>query len=139
MHPIGGLQYLLEYNMLVLFVKTQFLIWIRDSQPARIWTPISQTKSGYANHWATLRWLLVILKYFASFKFSLCVSKMHSFKYESRQTISLGDAGLQIKLSTIGISSLPNSIIDYDSIPIYFWLKSIVFNFLLIKRSIYID
>ena len=29
-------------------------IWIWDRKPAWIWTPISWTKSGYANLWATL-------------------------------------------------------------------------------------
>ena len=33
--PIAGLRYLLEYDMIVLFMKTQFLIWIRDNKPAR--------------------------------------------------------------------------------------------------------
>ena len=42
--------------MLVLFMKTQFLIWIWDSKPARIWTRISRTESGYTYHWATLQW-----------------------------------------------------------------------------------
>ena len=37
-------------------MRTQFSIWIQDREPARIWTPISKTKSGYANHWATLHW-----------------------------------------------------------------------------------
>ena len=32
--PITGLQYLLQYQMLVLFMKWQFSIWIRDSDPA---------------------------------------------------------------------------------------------------------
>ena len=54
---IAGLLYLLEYYMLVLFVKTQFSIWIGDSKPAEIWTPISGTERGYPNHWATLYWL----------------------------------------------------------------------------------
>ena len=43
--------------MLVLFLKTQFLIWIRDKKPAGIWARISKTESGYDNHWATLHWL----------------------------------------------------------------------------------
>ena len=38
MPPIAGLQYLLEYYVLVLFVKTKFSIRIQDSKPARIWT-----------------------------------------------------------------------------------------------------
>ena len=42
--PIAGLQYLLEYYMVILFVKTQFLIWIPDSEQARIWTQISRPK-----------------------------------------------------------------------------------------------
>ena len=54
---IAGLQYFLEYYILVLFLKTQFWIGIRDSKPAQIWTQISATKSGYANHWAILHWL----------------------------------------------------------------------------------
>ena len=54
--PITGFQYLLLYHMLVLFVKTQRKIWTQDSEPAQIWTWISGTKSGYANHWATLHW-----------------------------------------------------------------------------------
>ena len=57
MSPIAGLQYLLEYHMLVLFTKTQFLISIQDSEPAGIWTQIYGTKSSYANHWAPLHWL----------------------------------------------------------------------------------
>ena len=35
---------------------TQFSIWIQDSEPARVWTWISGTKSSYANHQATLHW-----------------------------------------------------------------------------------
>ena len=35
---------------------TQFFIWIQDSKPPGIWTWISRTKSGYADHWATLHW-----------------------------------------------------------------------------------
>ena len=54
---ITGLQYLHEYQRLVLFVKTQFLIWIWDCKPARAWTRTFGTKSVYANHWATLHWL----------------------------------------------------------------------------------
>ena len=50
------LWYLLEYYKLVLFAKTQFLSWIPDSEPCRIWTWISGTKSFYVNHWATLHW-----------------------------------------------------------------------------------
>ena len=55
--PITGLEYLLEYNTIVLFTKTQFLIWIRDSKPIRIWTRISRTKIGYASLWAALHWM----------------------------------------------------------------------------------
>ena len=31
MPPIAGLQYLLEYYMLLLFMKTKFLIWIQTA------------------------------------------------------------------------------------------------------------
>ena len=46
------------YYMFVLFVKIQFLIWIWDSKPAG-------TKSGYANHWATLHWLVLFSLFWA--------------------------------------------------------------------------
>ena len=47
MPPIAGwFQYLLKYYMLVLFMITQFLFWIRDSKPAKIWTRISGTKAA---------------------------------------------------------------------------------------------
>ena len=36
----------------------QCLIWIWDTKPARIWTRISGTKSVYANHWATMVFVL---------------------------------------------------------------------------------
>ena len=52
----AGIQYLVEFHKLVLFMKNQFLIWNRDIEPAGIWTRISETKSGYANHSATLHW-----------------------------------------------------------------------------------
>ena len=58
MPSIAGLQYLLEYYMLLLFVKTQFFICLWESEPAGIWTRISETKSGYANPWAILHWRL---------------------------------------------------------------------------------
>ena len=63
---IAGLWYFLECNMLVLFSKAQFVIFIQDSQPAWIWNQISGTKSSYTNHWATLHWLK--RKYFVSFQ-----------------------------------------------------------------------
>ena len=57
--PHYKLRYLLDYCMLVSFMKTQFTIWIRDSKPAWIWTPIYGTKSNYANHQATLLQLCI--------------------------------------------------------------------------------
>ena len=49
---ITGLQYLLDYDKLVLFMKTKFSIWIWVSKPAEIWTQTYRTKSSYDNHWA---------------------------------------------------------------------------------------
>ena len=40
----------------MLIYVTSIFIWIWDSKPPGIWTQISRTKSGYANHWATLHW-----------------------------------------------------------------------------------
>ena len=61
--PNRGLQYFLEYHMLVLFMKTQFLIWSWDSKLVGIWTKISGTKRGYSNHWAALHLFLFLLFY----------------------------------------------------------------------------
>ena len=49
---LQGYDTLQDYYMLVFFVKTQFLIWIQESEPAGIWTI-----SGYTYYWATLNYV----------------------------------------------------------------------------------
>ena len=52
--PISGLQYFDRVPQACIVCEKTIFIWIRDSQPARIWTRISKTKTYIANHWATL-------------------------------------------------------------------------------------
>ena len=53
--PLQRYNYWLEYHMLVLFLKTQFLIWNRNSETDETWIWISGAESGYDYHWATLQ------------------------------------------------------------------------------------
>ena len=54
MPPIAGLWYLLEYYMLVIFMKTQFSIGLEDSKPAGILNWIYGTNGSTGPKAATL-------------------------------------------------------------------------------------
>ena len=58
---ISGLRYLLEYNLLVLFMKTQFSIWIWDSIPAGIWKQL-QKSTSYTPLPSFVMFIIIVIK-----------------------------------------------------------------------------